>query len=122
EVVGRSVRQVVGQVIGGTGDIDGVDVHVGCEPGGDLGGAAGQDVDHPAGDVGGGEYLGQGDGGQRAGLAGHHDHGVAADHGGRHHRDETEQAGVLRCEHRGDAGRLGQREVEVGARDRVGGP
>ena len=47
------------------GQVDGVDVHVRGQPGGDLGGAAGQHVDDSARHVGGGEHLRERDGRQR---------------------------------------------------------
>ena len=57
------------------------------EPRRDLGGAAGDEVDDAAGDVGGGQRLGQRDRRQRAQLAGQHDGGVAGDDHRRQHRD-----------------------------------
>src|SRR5580698_4165931 len=52
EVVGGGYCQLYSEGVAGAGQVDGVDVHVGGEPGGDLGDPAGEDIDHPAGDVG----------------------------------------------------------------------
>ena len=54
---------------GTPGDVDRVHVHMAGEPRHELGHAAGQHVDHAAGNVGRRQHLRQGDGRQRGGLA-----------------------------------------------------
>ena len=106
-------------VTGDAGEVDGVDVHVRGQPRADRRRGAGQDVDHATGHVGGGQHLGERHRRQRA-LVGRHDHhGVARDDRRGDDADQAEQAGVLRGEDGDDAGRLGGREVEERARDRV---
>ena len=63
----------------GAGDVDRVHVHVPGEPGRELVAEPGEDVDGAAGDVRGGERLGELDGGERVGLRGDGDDRVPAD-------------------------------------------
>ena len=121
DVVGRCSLQV--GAVGGcdAGEVDRVDVAVTREPGRELGREAGQHVGDAAGQIRGREHLGERDGGQRPALRGHDDGGVAGAEHRREHADEAEQARLLRRQDGHHAGRLGQREVEVRPRDRVGG-
>jgi hypothetical protein len=122
EVVGRRDLER-GRQLGVAGDaeqVDGVDVHVGCEPRCDRGGVAGEDVDHAAGDVGRRQALRERHRGQRALVGGDDDRGVAGDDDGRDRADEPQERGLLRREHGDHAGGLGGGEVEVRPGDRVG--
>ena len=101
------------------GQVDGVDVGVLGQPGAELLGVAGEQVDRAAGDVAGGQHLGERDGRQRALLRRDDDGGVAAGQHRGQHADQPEQRRLLRREDGDDAGRLGHREVEVRAGDGV---
>ena len=107
-------------VVGDAPGVERVDVRVAGEDRDELRLVAGQDVDDAARHVGRGEDLGQGDRRQRPRLAREQHDRVA-----RHERrgepaDEPQQRRGLRRDDADDAGRLGDREVEVRRRDRVG--
>ena len=83
---------------------------------------AGQDVDHAAGHVGRGQDLAQRDGRQGPGLGGQQHDGVARHERRREPADQAEQRRRLGGDDPNDAGRFGDREVEVRCRDRVRRP
>jgi hypothetical protein len=91
EVAGGFVLEVSDVFGWCAGEVDGVDVHVGGQPGGEFGAVSGEDVDHAGGQVGGGQDLGEGDGGQRRrfGRDGHG--GVAGDDDGCEDGDQAEE-------------------------------
>ena len=105
---------------GGTGQVDGVDVHVRGQPGSGGGVVSGEHVDHSTGYVGGGQHLGERHCGQRTVVGAQHHGRVAGDDHRRDHRDQAEERRLLRRQHRDDAGRLGAGEVEVRSGNRVG--
>lgn len=114
-----AVGELRGELGRRPGEIEGVDVPVGGERRGDLRRPAGHDVDHAAGEVGGREDLAEHDRRHRARLGGDDDGGVPRHEHGGEHADEAEERRARRGEHTDDPGRLGNREVEVRARDGV---
>src|SRR2546430_1617707 len=111
-VGGRRALEL-GDVAVGTRQVERVDVHVRREHRCELALQAGEDVHDAAGDVGGGERLGELHRRERPRLRGDGDDGVPADERRQESRDEPEERRLFRAEDADDAGRLGHGEVEV---------
>ena len=105
--------------VAGARDVDRVHVHVRGEDRRQLGAVAGQQVDDPAGQVGGRDRLGELERRERRRLRGDDDRGVPAHDHRSDPRDEPLERRRLGSENRDDAGRLGHGEVEVRPGDGV---
>src|SRR3954447_22313681 len=102
-----------------TREIERIDVHMARKPRRELVAVTGEEVDDASRNVRGREHLGQLDSGERMGLGGDDDGRVPADDRGRDRRDQAYERRLVGGEDPDDPGRLGKREVEVRARDRI---
>src|SRR5919108_2036993 len=109
----------LGAIAVDTRQVERVDVHVPGEHRHELRLVPSEDVDDTARHVGGREHLGERDGGQWPAFGGDHHRRVPADDGGREPEHEAFGTRLLGRDDAGDAHRLGDREVEVGAGDGV---
>ena len=106
-------------LVAGARDVDRVHVHVRGEDGAELGAIAGEEVDDAAGQIGRRDRLRELERRERRRLGRDDDGSVAAHDHRRDPRDEPFERRLLGCEHRDDAGRLRDGEVEVRPGDRV---